>query len=192
ALRYKGGEVDGTFYSMVNPRVPIPGIVRRMTGITNKMVRHAPLISEVMPKFIEFLGDDILVSHNTIGDLKFLVYFAEQACAHQLQNFFLCTHLLTEKLIPEAPDKSLQGLGKFFGLAQGPVHRAKEDSYLTLELFKILLERLKKQGVNRIEDAVRLQGDMDSGLRIGWALQQELGATFPSSPGVIRLYDRTD
>ena len=63
---------------MVNPKIPIPPIVRRMTGITNRMVKKEPVIEEVMPKFLEFLEDDILVSHNTIGDMKFLRYFAKK------------------------------------------------------------------------------------------------------------------
>ena len=38
AIKYSGGEAGDTFYSLVNPRIPIPPIVRRMTGINNKMV----------------------------------------------------------------------------------------------------------------------------------------------------------
>ena len=85
ALRYYKGEVVDKFYSLVNPQVPIPGIVRRMTGITNKMVKDAPLIDEVMPKIINFIGSDVLVSHNTIGDLRFLRHFAAEVAA-QLKN----------------------------------------------------------------------------------------------------------
>ena len=83
------GKVLDTFYSMVNPKVPIPPIVRRMTGITDKMVAGQPLIEEVMPGFIEFAGNAIFVSHNTIGDLRFLRYFAAVECKHRLNNFFL-------------------------------------------------------------------------------------------------------
>src|SRR5262245_32252338 len=61
AIRWKDGEVKDTFYSMVNPGIPIPPIVRRMTGIDNKMVRNAPRIDEVMPDIVKFIGDDVLV-----------------------------------------------------------------------------------------------------------------------------------
>jgi len=101
ALRYHKGQIIDTFYSMVNPGVSIPPIVRRMTGITNKMVRDAPPIKAIMPEFIRFIADDILVAHNTIGDMKFIRYFAQHECQHEVTNYFMCTHLLVEKVAPK-------------------------------------------------------------------------------------------
>ena len=67
ALRYEGGEIVDRMCTLVNPKVPIPPIVRRMTGINDRMVRNAPTIDKVMPEFLEFIGNDVLVSHNTIS-----------------------------------------------------------------------------------------------------------------------------
>jgi DNA polymerase III epsilon subunit family exonuclease len=190
AIRYNQGEIKDTFYSMVNPGIPIPPIVRRMTGIDNKMVRGAPRITEVMPKVVEFIGHDILVSHNTIGDMKFIRHFAEQVCHVALQNFYLCTHLLVEKLASEAPDKSLKGLANFFELPrQGELHRAEGDAYVTLELFKVLTGRLKEKAVLQIEAAVRLQGDLESGMRLGWGIKDGSADNIPPGPGVFYLFD---
>ncbi len=190
ALRYKNGEILDTFYTMVNPKVSIPPIVRRMTGITNKMVRDKPLIEEVMPKFLEFIGDDILVSHNTIGDLRFLVHFARKACNVEPHNYFMCTHLLTEKLIPEAPDKSLKGLSQFLQLSVDNFHRAEVDAHITLSLHQELLSRLEKKSIKVVEDAIRLQGDLESGLRVGWGLDEDSLKQLPNTPGVFFLYDK--
>ena len=189
AVRYLAGEPRDTFYSLVNPGIPIPPIVRRMTGIDNKMVRDAPRIGDVMPDFVKFAGDAVLVSHNTIGDIKFLRYFAKTAADATMDNFFLCTHLLVEKLAPEAPDKSLKGLGDFFKLSRGELHRAEGDAWLTLELFKVLLGRLKARSVRTIDEGVRLQGDLESGTRLGWGVSPEVLARLPSSPGVFFLKD---
>ena len=190
AIRYRNGEILDKFYSLVNPKVAIPPIVRRMTGINNKMVRKAPVIKEVMPGLLDFVGDDILVSHNTIGDLKFLRYFALKACGHNLRNFFLCTHLLTEKLIPESKDKSLQGLAKFLELGSGEAHRAEADSYLTKDLFAELLLRLDKTGINQIIDAIRFQGDLESGIRLGWGIDKQDTRSLPTGSGVLSFYNR--
>src|SRR5438552_3649727 len=38
AIRFKDGIAHDTFGTLVNPQIPIPPIVRRMTGINNKMV----------------------------------------------------------------------------------------------------------------------------------------------------------
>lgn len=189
AIRYVGGEPKETFYSLVNPEIPIPPIVRRMTGIDNKMVRDAPKIDAIMPDFVKFAGNSILVSHNTIGDMKFLRYFAKHAANASMDNFFMCTHLLVEKLVPEAPDKSLSGLAEFFNLKREDMHRAEGDTYVTLELFKVLLGRLKARNIRTIDEAVRLQGDLESGLRLGWGVPPESLLDISPGPGVFYLYD---
>ncbi len=190
ALRWCNGVIEDTFYSLVNPQISIPPIVRRMTGITNQMVKDAPTIKQVMPGFLQFVGNDVLVSHNTIGDMKFLVYFAERVCKHAMENFYLCTHLLAEKLLASSPDKSLQGLTNYLNIPSGTVHRAKEDSYLTWELFKVLLHKLHEAGAVSIADAIRFQGDLNSRLRLGWRLDDAyLNGILPAKPGVLSFYD---
>ncbi len=189
ALKVKHGEVIDKFYSLVNPMIPIPPIVRRMTGITNQLVKDAPVIDEIFPDFVEFIADHVLVSHNTTGDLIFLRHFAKDTVGHDLRNFFLCTHLLVEKLVGDAPDKSLKGLSKHFELMGHEFHRAEADANQTRLLFKILLEKLHEKRITKVENAIRLQGDMDSSLRLGWSVPLEKIKNLPHSPGLIYLYD---
>ena len=189
AVKYKNGEPGETFYSLVNPQIPIPPIVRRMTGINNQTVRDAPLIAQVMPGFIEYAGNGILVSHNTIGDMKFLRYFAKAVCDVEMGNFFLCTHLLVEKLAKEAPDKSLRGLAEHFQLDSGDLHRAEADAYVTLDLFKVLKAKLLERNIVLVEEAIRLQGDLDSGVRLGWGVPPECLENVPQQPGVFQMLD---
>jgi DNA polymerase-3 subunit epsilon len=189
ALKVRDGEVVDRFYSLVNPMINIPPIVRKMTGITNQMVANAPVIHEIFPDFATFIGQDVLVSHNTIGDLIFLRHFAKETLNRDLSNFFLCTHLLVEKLCPEAPDKSLKGLSRYFNLSGENFHRAEADAIQTLELFKVLSRKLKDRGVTKIEQAVRLQGDLDSSLRLGWAIGAEKLQGLSHGAGVFYLYD---
>lgn len=190
AIKYTKGEVKDKFYTLVNPLVSIPPIVRRMTGINNKMVRKAPPIKYIMPDFLEFIGQDILVSHNTIGDLKFLNYFAEKVCKRPLRNFFLCTHLLTEKLISESNDKSLMGLAKFLGIEGGTAHRAEADTFVTKDLFKELVLRLAKENIFVVKDAIRFQGDLESSMRLGWGLKEDDTFSQNNGIGVIQFFDR--
>jgi DNA polymerase III epsilon subunit family exonuclease len=191
AIRYRDGEILGTFYSLVNPGISIPPIVRKMTGITNQMVRSAPPISDVIPQFLEFIGQDVMVSHNTIGDMKFIRHFAKECVGVDMENFYLCTHLLVEKLVSDAPDKSLRGLAKFFNFQSGNLHRAEADAYVTLDLFKELKSRLGQVAVERIEDAIRLQADLESALRLGWGVQDEVVKALPHGPGVFYLHDHS-
>ena len=189
ALKIKDGQVVDRFYSMVNPMISIPPIVRKMTGITNQMVADAPVIHEIFPDFVEFISDHILVSHNTIGDLIFLRHFAKETVNRDLSNFFLCTHLLIEKVCPEAPDKSLKGLSRHFNLSGENFHRAEADAIQTWELFKVIERKLKDRAIIKVEQAIRLQGDLDSSLRLGWAIAAEKLRGLPQGSGVFYLYD---
>lgn len=189
AIKWKDGTIVDTFGTLVNPEIPIPPIVRKMTGITNQMVRHAPLVGEVMPSFVDFVGDGILVSHNTIGDMKFIRYFAERSTQVPFDNFFLCTHLLVEKLFPETPDKTLSGLAQYFKIKSGDLHRAEADAYATLGLFQVLFQKIKEKKFEFIDETIRFQGDMESALRLGWAVPAKTLDALPQSPGVFTLLD---
>jgi DNA polymerase III epsilon subunit family exonuclease len=191
ALRFHNGTVVDTFYTLVNPETPIPGLIRRMTGITPAMVKDAPVIASILPELLAFLGDSILVSHNTQGDLTFLRYFALKYEKVSLENFYLCTHLLGEKMWPESPRKNLGGLAEFLGVELHTVHRAQADTHLTLELFKRILARFDEVGVHTLEEAIRFQGDYESLSRISWAIPAEVIAELPSCSGIFSLYDRT-
>ena len=191
AFKVEKGVITDRFYSMVNPRVPIPPIVRRMTGINNRMVRDAPLIEEVMPALLDFIGNDILVSHNTIGDLKFLRYFAKQTARHTMENFFLCTHLLTEKLASDAPDKSLSGVAKYLGIRfDDDAHRAEADAKITYEVFEQLKSRLISERMHSVREAVRFQDDLESAMRLGWGIHNKDIEAIEARPGVLRFYNQ--
>ncbi len=75
AVKVRGGEQIGEFSSFVNPLAPIPEYITDMTGITDLMLAHAPVIDEIFPTFLEFAGshtETVLVAHNAPFDLSFL------------------------------------------------------------------------------------------------------------------------
>jgi len=193
ALKVRAGEVLQKFYTLVNPERSIPPIVRKMTNITNQMVKDAPKIDEVMPLFVDFVEQGVLVSHNTIGDMKFLRYYSEKVLGSPIPNFYLCTHLLVEKVIKEAPNKSLRGLSEFLNIqVEGELHRADSDALVTLRLFDELVGRLKQRRLSRVIDAIRFQGDFESGVRLGWGVKNDDLTGIPDKPGVFYLRDQHD
>ncbi|GMA33969.1 exonuclease domain-containing protein [Demequina litorisediminis] len=72
AVKTRGGEVIGEFQTLVDPGAPIPPMIVALTGITDAMVMAAPRIEQVLPSFVEFLGDAVLVAHNARFDVGFL------------------------------------------------------------------------------------------------------------------------
>ena len=189
-LRYQKGKVEERFYSLINPQMPIPAVVKRLTGLTDGELKNAPTIEQVMPKILSFIADSVLVSHNTIADMRFLKHFALMVCRRQVKNFFLCTHLLAGKLLANVADRSLRGITSHLGNKVSKAHRAEDDAQMTVSLFEHILQELQEHGVTTVADAVRLQGDIESTTKIGWAIDNRHLQELPSCPGVVRLFDR--
>lgn len=192
AIYFTGGKLGATFHSLVDPEIPIPPIVRRITGLNNRMLKGSPKIEQVMPLFLEFIGNRVLVSHNILSDLKFVEYYSNKVCNHSIENIFLCTHLLAIKLISESLNKSLSGLASFLNLTTQSCHRATEDAYCTLELFKELCSRLEQSNIYSLEEAIRFQGDLSSFIRMGWKVDPSLVDEVPSATGVLSFYNELD
>ena len=84
AVKVKGGIVQDTFSTLVNPGRHIPAQATKVNGITDQMVSEAPLIREAMTEFLRFVGEDILVGHNIQSfDMKF-IYREVEELFHQI------------------------------------------------------------------------------------------------------------
>ena len=121
----------------------IPEAVITLTGITDEMVRSAPLAGQVIPKFHAFVGDHILVGHNANFDINF-IYDACRQCGLQLRNDFIDTMRLSKKVFPELERYRLPDLVKRMGISQDVAHRAEADAEAAVQCFegmkKIVLE----------------------------------------------------
>ncbi|MCD5597457.1 DNA polymerase III subunit epsilon, partial [Lactobacillus delbrueckii subsp. lactis] len=67
ALKVRDDQTVAKFSTYVNPLEKINDYVSHLTGISNYQTDAAPLIDEVMPDFLDFVGDDTLVGHNILS-----------------------------------------------------------------------------------------------------------------------------
>ena len=156
AIKVSGGQVLGEFSSFVNPLSPIPEYITSLTGITDQMVATAPIVSEILPEFIQFLGDPdevILVAHNSPFDMGFLIAAAE---THDIfwPDFRVIDTVKLARLViarDEILNYKLGTLAAFFETEQSPTHRALDDVRTTVELLHRLLERAGTFDVTTIE-----------------------------------------
>ena len=72
AYRIRRGRIVDKFLQLVNPEIPIPRFVVSLTGISNEMVKRAPVFAEVAPKWLNFVSDSVLIAHNAPFDTSFL------------------------------------------------------------------------------------------------------------------------
>ena len=151
AMKIKNGEVIDEFECFVNPEKPIPYEVVQVTHITDDMVKDAKTIKEVLPEFIKFCGDDVLVAHNANFDIGFLRYQA-QKLGLKFENTYIDTLSLAKDLFPEYTKYKLGIIAANLGIRVDVAHRALDDVKTLVKVFNVMLEKLKEQDVKKLND----------------------------------------
>ncbi len=151
AIKIKNGEIIDTFECFVNPEKPIPQNVVEVTHITDDMVKDAGTIKEILPKFLEFMGDSVLVAHNADFDIGFLKHNAEEL-GYKLDNTYIDTLRLAKDLFPDYKKYKLGIIAEKLGIVVEVAHRALDDVKTLVEVFKVMLKMLKERNVKTVDD----------------------------------------
>ncbi len=163
AYRVKNGEVTDEFQTLVNPEMPIPRFITELTGISDNMVADAPLFADVADDFLNFIGDSILVAHNSGFDMRFLNFEIGRVFgSYKMANPCLCTVQLSRKLLPNILNHKLKTVAAHYDIDLVNHHRASADAYATAHIFVNLLTKLHMRGVNDLA-AVRKMGSRKHG-----------------------------
>ena len=145
AYRIRGGRIVDKFLSLVNPEIPIPRFVASLTGISNDMVKNAPVFAEVAPQWLDFVSDSVLVAHNAPFDTSFLNHEISRVYAnHRMVNPHLCTVRLSRRAFPDLSNHRLETIAQHFSIPIASRHRAGSDALATAEIFIVLLTELEE------------------------------------------------
>ena len=150
ALKVKSGKVVDHFSTFVNPGRPIPYEITRITKITDEMVMNSPPIEEVLPRFLAFIEDSVLVAHNANFDVRFL----EQNCRYQdLDRAFVSvdTLALARVLLPALSKYKLKNITSALKIPLENHHRAVDDAGATAKIFLKFMEMLKERGITTLK-----------------------------------------
>lgn len=182
AVKVRGGEVLGEFQTLVDPGGPVPPYIQVLTGITTSMLVGAPRIEEVLPSFLEFARDAVLVAHNAGFDIGFLKAAAASTGHPWPGNRVLDTVRLARRAVlrDEAPNHKLSTLAALFHATVTPNHRALSDARATVDVLHALLGRLAPLGVTHLEDLATATDPVPPDVRRKRGLADHL----PDSPGV--------
>ena len=153
----ENGIILDSFQTLINPEVRIPRKIIKLTGITNDLVKDAPLSKPAMENFINFLEDNILVAHNAKFDFGFLEHYAYYHHDIKLKNKQLCTLKLTNRLLPHLPNKKLATLCRHYNIINNQAHRAMSDVKATLQVFNRFLIKLKEKDITTPEEILQYQ-----------------------------------
>jgi DNA polymerase-3 subunit epsilon len=187
AVRVRGGRLEETFVTLVNPGRPIPPFVIGLTGITNDMVADAPPIATALPRFLAFAGRSVLVAHNAAFDVGHLTAARLHLDGQTLDLPSLCTLRLARRLLPELRRRGLDAVASELGISCTDRHRALADARIAAEVFCVFLERAEQRGLRTVADVLRFQRLAADGRPLVVNVPRERVDALPLEPGVYRL-----
>ena len=152
AVKIKAGRIVDRYSQLINPGRPIPYHITEITSITDEQVANEPKIDEVIGKFVDFVGDAVLVAHNAPFDMGFIKRDIKKYLNIDYQCSVIDTLQMARDLFPDLKKYGLGDLNKTLGLALEKHHRAVDDSQATANMFIIFLEKYKEKGLEYMKD----------------------------------------
>ncbi len=146
AVKCKNGKIIDRFSKFVNPERTIPAKIVQITNITQDMVENEPTESEIIPEFLDFIGESILVAHNASFDVGFL----NMACKRlnlDMKNSYLDTLDFSRRIFTDFKNHKLGTIAKELSIPLEGAHRAVNDTECLFGVFNVLIEKAKERGV---------------------------------------------
>ena len=140
AIKVKNNKIVSKFNSLVKPKNEIDEYITELTGITNEMVKDAPTIEEILPDFMNYIGNDILIGHNVNFGINYIYDNLYRNKFDVLTNDFIDTMRISRKLLPELPHHRLIDLAKYFKIDSTNNHRSLKDCEITMNVYENLKE----------------------------------------------------
>ena len=132
AIKVRDGIVVDEYSSLVNPMRSIPPMVTKITGIDNSLVAGAPVLSDVLQGYLDFIGDDIVVGYNiNTFDYNILYDLAESFYSRVFSNDFVDILLAAKRTIKDIDNYRLTTICELYNIDYTGAHRALKDCYLT-------------------------------------------------------------
>ena len=158
AVKIENGKIIDRMDVFVNPGVPIPFRITQLTSIDDSMVMDAKGIEEVLPQFLDFAKDAILVAHNADFDYHFVSTKAK-ALNLPFSAPVIDTVALSRLLLPRLSRFKLDTVAKELKIELLHHHRAVDDAEATARIYLKELELLGQRGVSSLEEIDRLEVD---------------------------------
>ncbi len=164
AVKVRDGEIVDYFSTFVNPGVPIPFEIEKLTSINDAMVMDSPAIEEALPQFLAFAGDAVMVAHNASFDMGFMEHNA-RLMGLSFQNTYVDTVGLARVLLPQLSRFKLDTVARAMNISLEHHHRAVDDAGTTAEIFVKFIARLKSMDIETLEQVNGLSRMNDDALK---------------------------
>ncbi len=144
AVILKNGQEIDRFQTFVDPERTLERKIVDLTGITDEMLRGAPKIEEVLPQFLDFIGDRVLVAHNSDFDTGFI----RAECARLGYEYHYTaadTLILSQNLLSQLNKFKLNIVSNALSLPDFNHHRAGDDAMTCGLIMTKLMQVLEEE-----------------------------------------------
>lgn len=149
-------DYENTFSELINPEINIPYNAYKVHNISNDMVKDKPLIQDIMPSFLSFAKDSVIVGHNVNFDMRFIKHEAQNCNLPLTFKHVLDTLSLSKKAVPNLEAYKLDNLIDYFNINlnidNSDRHRALFDAVNTAIVMIKCLEILQNKGIYSISN----------------------------------------
>lgn len=126
-IKYENGVAVDSYESLVKPMALVNDFITELTGISNEMLANSPSIDAILPDFMKFIGNYIIVGHNVNFDINFLYDNASRLNLPPLSNDYVDTVRISRRLYPDLPNHKLSTLVSHLCVGDDVKHRALSD-----------------------------------------------------------------
>ncbi len=162
AVKVCSGEIVDRFSAFVNPEVPIPFEIEKLTGIRDDMVIDAEKIESVLPQFLTFCEGCMLVAHNAGFDMGFIMENCDrQGIVHDFT--YVDTVGMARVMLPAQAKHTLDAVAKTLGVSLENHHRAVDDAEATAQIFVKMIPMMEKEGITTLAQ-INEKGNLSPGI----------------------------
>jgi DNA polymerase-3 subunit epsilon len=169
AVKMFGGRINlGDFYYRVaEPRATLTGSSVLIHGITPSEAAECPGMDVLLPEFLGFIGQSIVVGHFVSIDLGFINGEARLRSGCPLPNLAVDTARVYAWIRKKdegacayyegaVEDMSLFSIAGKYGIRSGGAHNALNDAFLAAQLFQRFMSVLPGLGIKTVGDLLRV------------------------------------
>ena len=155
AVKLRNDIVIDEFKALLKPKGKIPLGATAVNGITNEMVAKAARLEKVLPDFLRFIDEAVLVAHNADFDLGFLKDKSRKLLGRDINNSVIDTLSQSRTVFPLTPH-SLDSIARKLEINSSPNHRALSDALVTKDVYLKLRDLIQPRIRHFIQDNLDL------------------------------------
>jgi len=194
-VKVVNGKIVDTLKTFFNPESQLPSEITKLTGITDYDLTDAPYFYSFITAINNFIGNSIIVAHNSSFDISFLKAEYERVLEVFPNNMILCTLKLSRKLFPFLKSKRLSDVAKHLKIKHKDLHRALSDATLTAKVLIKTLEILEQDYLIKNIEELKVFESLPKNKKQDLIIKKGVGKDFvnlPDSPGVYIFKNSKD